>query len=49
VISRIEIRECAACHGHVVYYGGRFQHLSDSCPRSPAAMLVPMTPEEAAQ
>lgn len=30
----VEIRECALCFHVVVYFGGRFQHLTDRCPQS---------------
>ena len=28
----VEIRVCAVCMRVVVYFGGRFQHLTDTCP-----------------
>jgi hypothetical protein len=27
-----EVQECALCKHAVVYFGGRFQHLTDQCP-----------------
>lgn len=28
----VEVRECAVCKHVVIYFGGRFQHLTDLCP-----------------
>jgi hypothetical protein len=31
-MAMVEVRECAKCKHVVIYWGGRFQHLTDACP-----------------